>query len=119
MGLDMYLFSRLPGSEDRTEVAYWRKHPDLHGFIERTFYRGQEEFNCVEQPLTEQDIDRIQAAVRARELPLTSGFFFGNSYFEDDTEEERQRYDAEDIEKLEKGKDAIRRGLEVFYYAWY
>lgn len=119
MGLDMFLFTRRPGSEDRTEVAYWRKHPDLHGFIERTFYKGRDEFNCVEQPLTEADIDQIQDAVRARVLPNTSGFFFGRSYFPEDNAQERQRQDDEDIEKLEKAKDAIRRGDEVFYYAWY
>lgn len=35
MGLDMYI-----SDKDHQQIAYWRKHPDLHGFIVNMFAGG-------------------------------------------------------------------------------
>lgn len=98
MGLDMYLkgqkyFWGLNGirpKEDGFEVAehvlqlgYWRKHPDLHGYIVQTFAEGKDE--CQDIELCSADLQKIIAAIHAKELPHTEGFFFGHSD-ETDTE---------------------------------
>ena len=90
MGLDMYAFtteSEIPtvdfdAPEDRSELHYWRKHPDLHGWM-KTIYRGKggsdESFNCVPVRLDKADLDRLERDIKACALPPTQGFFFGQS----------------------------------------
>ena len=95
MGLDMYLSGekfiwtdfvdpqnnptedgyRLIGKELR--LGYWRKHPNLHGYIVRTFAEGIDECQCI--ALSDTDIERIIEAVARDDLPDTTGFFFGVS----------------------------------------
>lgn len=79
MGLDMYMV----GEEDGREVplAYWRKHPDLHGFIVKKLADGVDE--CQKIPLSCGDLIDIFHAVDEEKLPRTTGFFFGLSYPED------------------------------------
>lgn len=59
------------------ELGYWRKEPNLHGFIVNTFAGGKDE--CQDIELGKQDMLDIISAVRERRLPQTSGFFFGAS----------------------------------------
>ena len=87
MGLDMYLIGeryfmkpdRRRGElqSERYDLGYWRKHPNLHGFIVQTFAGGVDE--CQEIGLGDEDIRTIIDAVRDRQLPTTIGFFFGDS----------------------------------------
>lgn len=92
MGLDMYLegrtfnWDRGDNVEKRygfrvrgvmLDLGYWRKHPDLHGYIVQTFADGRDE--CQEIPLDEDALRNILAAVKANRLPHTEGFFFGQS----------------------------------------
>lgn len=95
MGLDMYLTGEkylLTDHENpdnnRTEdgfplkgkllrLGYWRKHPNLHGFIVNTFADGED--TCQQIVLTADDIERIIEAVTRDDLPHTEGFFFGQS----------------------------------------
>lgn len=95
MGLDMYLCGRKSLMENfkeparnRTEdghrvsiveidLGYWRKHPDLHGFIVQNFAEGQD--TCQEIDLGEADLQKVVEAVERGELPETEGFFFGSS----------------------------------------
>ena len=68
--------------EEASELHYWRKHPNLHGWMQKLYYEkgGKDEiFNCVPVALTGQDLDRLEADVKDGELPLTAGFFFGES----------------------------------------
>jgi hypothetical protein len=97
MGLDMYLTGEAlftPEHPNRRlkpyakegetyRLGYWRKHPNLHGFIVQTFADGVDE--CQEIDLTAEAIRSIIDAVKNRELPQTTGFFFGTS---DDTDEQ-------------------------------
>ena len=95
MGLDMYLTgekyfcvhpaeeARIPredGFEARSHIlrlGYWRKHPNLHGFIVNTYADGED--NCESIYLDESQIEEIIAAITAETLPYTEGFFFGAS----------------------------------------
>lgn len=94
MGLDMYLegqkFLAYIEEPDKQpiedgykvkerilELGYWRKHPNLHGYIVETFADGVDECQAID--LTEKMLGQIIEAVKARELPTTTGFFFGES----------------------------------------
>jgi len=129
MGLDMYVKEVVtPGftngvrdhNEDVTqEIAYWRKHPDLHGFIMSNYWNGPGDGNCQRIPLTVERVDAICDAIRAHTLPVTSGFFFGKSYFEDDGPDYRAEMDARDLAKWANVRAAILSGSEVYYVAWW
>ena len=101
------------------EIAYWRKHPNLHGWMERLWIDkgrpGFEEdaadrdpmFNGVELELTAEDLDALERAVKKRQLPKTSGFFFG-----DDAD---RHYYENDLEFIRKARSELFFGLKVFY----
>jgi hypothetical protein len=91
------------------EIAYWRKHPNLHGWMHRLWNeRGHSgDFNGDELELTWEDLDRLEYVVKHRELPGTSGFFFGNDA--DD------HYRAEDLKFINEARAEITRGWRVFY----
>jgi hypothetical protein len=95
MGLDMYLSGRkymrpdyeATGTERKEDgfrvdevkldLAYWRKHPDLHGYIVRTYGGGED--TCQEIHLDADALRAIQQAVEQEQLTVTTGFFFGSS----------------------------------------
>jgi hypothetical protein len=93
------------------ELAYWRKHPSLHGWMEQLWQKKNPEdmstFNGVELELTWEDIDELEQAVRHGQLPFTEGFFFGkpadNAYYE------------EDLKFCLNAKAELFLGLKVFY----
>jgi len=120
MGLDMYAvatswevpLSRQLEPHEYEELHTWRKHPNLHGWMEALYDEkgGTELFNCVPLVLTPEDLDRLEADVRAANLPHTEGFFFGES---DGSETE------DDLAFIAKARKALADGLTVFYYAWW
>lgn len=97
MGLDMYLHGnkyhwtdwqkppdqRRPMedgfelSEKTLQLGYWRKHPNLHGYIVQTFAHNID--NCEPIDLSADDLQKIIDAVARNALPYTEGFFFGVS----------------------------------------
>ena len=77
MGLDMYLKE---SAFDGT-LAYWRKHPNLHGFIVQNYANGVDE--CQKIELTLDNVKEILQACESDNLPTTTGFFFGQSSIED------------------------------------
>jgi len=90
MGLDMYLNgddffphdherrkSNPSTKREQVELSYWRKHPNLHGYIVATFAEGVDE--CQEIGLAKEDMQRIIEAIKNKQLPHTVGFFFGAS----------------------------------------
>ena len=101
MGLDMYLYGRkstyFSGSSEtvdgkqvtaiEVDLGYWRKHPNLHGFIVDTFADGVDE--CQRIPLDSEDIEKIIHAINEKNLPYTEGFFFGKN----DNSEAEQAFD--------------------------
>lgn len=81
MGLDMFLEGREITAGSKIKLGYWRKHPNLHGFIVENFAVGVDE--CQEIPLTKANLVAILEASEADKLPHTEGFFFGTSCFND------------------------------------
>jgi hypothetical protein len=60
MGLDMYLVGKTSDGTNK-ELGYWRKHPDLHGFIVNEFGGGIDE--CQQIDLNEECLKQILLAV--------------------------------------------------------
>ena len=91
------------------EIAYWRKHPNLHGWFEQLYREkgGEDQFNGVEIELTREDIDSLEQAVLDGDLPATSGFFFGDA--SDDY------YREQDLEFIREARAQLFLGLKVFY----
>ena len=123
MGLDMSArtTAEKPVSEvdfttaESAELHYWRKHPNLHGWMER-LYRAKggsaNSFNCVSVELKQADLDLLEAAIRKKRLPHTEGFFFGAS---DGSESEM----AEDLAFVAKARQALADNLTVYYTSWW
>jgi hypothetical protein len=144
MGLDMYAYVGRTGQRDEfyetadwdektnelvgpvskpVEIAYWRKHPSLHGWMEKLWLRkngfpstGDQQFiegrqapsfNGIELELSWEDIDELEHTVRHGKLPFTEGFFFGkpadNVYYE------------EDLKFCVDAKAELFLGFKVFY----
>lgn len=119
MGLDMYLEgdnfylydhprrkSSPPIKREVAELGYWRKHPNLHGYIVNTFAEGLDE--CQNIDLSKEDMQQIIEAIRKRELPHTSGFFFGESEDSDEQIAHDVAIFETAIEWLEEKTDAWR-----------
>ena len=97
------------------DLWYWRKHPNLHGWMEK-LYRDKggkdEEFNCANVELTEADLHDLETAINEVGLPYTQGFFFGQS--SGDNDEKRG-----DLYFIARARKAIKNGYHVYYSAWY
>jgi hypothetical protein len=120
MGLDMYAMittQQLDREVDfevqnAGELHYWRKHPNLHGWMEQLYYDkgGVQDFNCVPVVLTLDDLQQLEAAIVHHELPETAGFFFGRT--------QGDEYE-DDLQFIEKARKAIADGYTVFYDSWW
>lgn len=102
------------------ELAYWRKHPNLQGWMEslwkRRIHESNQEipesewgsaFNGIELELTLEDLDDLERAVTHGQLPATQGFFFGDN--------SDQRYFNQDLEFIRQARAELFLGLKVFY----
>ena len=97
------------------ELAYWRKHPNLHGWMERLWRskgmpgtgNSDATFNGIELELTWDDLDELERAIRHSQLPDTQGFFFGNPA--------DGHYYEQDLEFVNNAKAEVFLGLKVFY----
>jgi hypothetical protein len=130
MGLDMYAWRvksehalgdfEIARKDDDSgsevdELFYWRKHHDLHGWME-ALYRDKggdaESFNCVKVRLTKEDLDRLIGDIANRRLPRTEGFFFGNNPPDYDSM-------ANDMKFVALAMEAIQAGDAVYYDSWW
>ena len=108
MGLDQYAYvaskNNTSFDDNRQELAYWRKHPNLQGWMEQLWLDkgrpslhgvGQDNdydstFNGIELELTWDDVDQLERDIKSGVVSKlgTTGFFFGNPsddyYYEDD-----------------------------------
>jgi hypothetical protein len=132
MGLDQYAFARKGEPEkyidknwlgkdqefirypEKNEIAYWRKHPNLQGWMEN-LYREKggdaESFNCVDVELTLEDLNRLERDINKGALPSTTGFFFGS-----DSDE---YYKEQDEKFIDAARDSIINGYTVVYNSWW
>ena len=110
----------IPGKTKPREIAYWRKHPNLQGWMEQLWIRklanegktpGDSDwgssFNGVELELTWEDLDELERAVTHGQLPPTRGFFFGDGSDE--------YYRDHDLEFIKNARAELFLGLKVFY----
>ncbi len=99
--------------DDTIELATWRKHPNLQGWMQNLYYEkgGGEEFNCVDLELTLDDLNALEATLDEEELPETIGFFFGGNA--DD------HYAEADREFIVQARAAIKQGYTVVYNSWW
>ena len=125
MGLDMYAFAvskeksidqfTIAQDSENEELQYWRKHHDLHGWMEQ-LYRAKggtkESFNCVPVQLTVEDLDQLQSDLLSEKLPQTQGFFFGIN--PPDLESLK-----EDLMFIQKCRIALEEGKTVYYDSWW
>lgn len=120
MGLDMYA-TAIKGKvnnevdfdtnniQDYEELHYWRKHPNLHGWMENLYYdKGgkDDSFNGSDVVLTESDLDSLEQDIIDGVLPQTSGFFFGQT---DGSEKD------DDLLFITNARKAIKEGKTVYY----
>lgn len=123
MGLDQFAFT-ISDDGTKTEIAYWRKHPNLQGWMENLWeIKGRPglpedsepntmgDFNCVPVELNSDDLDDLEDAIRGSGLPSTVGFFFGND--SDDY------YKEKDLEFIKQAREALDRGQKVEYNSWW
>ena len=97
------------------EIAYWRKHPNLHGWMENLWQSKNpdvskdESFNCIELELTGEDLDRLEQDILSGQVAKleTVGFFFGDP--SDDY------YLEADLEFVREARFCLFMGLKVFY----
>jgi hypothetical protein len=117
MGLDQYAY--VAGKYDtdyddssRQEVAYWRKHPNLQGWMEKLAQEKglqYDSFNGVELELIWEDIDRLEKDIKSGQVSElgTTGFFFGDPSDE--------YYREHDLEFCVNAKAELFLGRKVFY----
>ena len=127
MGLDQYAYS-LASDGTREDLTYWRKHPNLQGWMENLWEsKGRPglgeinadgdamvnvgDFNCIPLELTREDIDNLEDAILNTAMPKTVGFFFGSD--SDD------HYREQDLDFIKKAKEALDGGLSVYYDSWW
>ena len=124
MGLDQYAFA-IDNNGEKEELAYWRKHPNLQGWMEDLWAEkgkpglddanmggmGFSDFNCIPLELTKEDISDLEDAILNNTLPSTVGFFFGSD--SDDY------YKSKDLEFIKKAREALDAGLTVVYDSWW
>lgn len=97
------------------EIAYWRKHPSLHGYMEQLWERKMQQegrddprtFNGIELELSWDDINELEKTIKAKKLPFTRGFFFG--------EPADDFYYDNDLKFCINAKTELFLGLKVFY----
>lgn len=139
MGLDQYAFARkgepiettedftyqdLDGNthteqqtsvsyEQEIEISYWRKHPNLQGWMENLWRSngGEGEFNCVDVELTLEDLEELEVAIERGDLPATGGFFFGEN--SDDF------YAEQDREFIREARERLANGYKIIYTSWW
>jgi hypothetical protein len=132
MGLDMYAYAAAnekqygefwengeydPDTKDYVntvvskpkELAYWRKHPNLHGWFHQEWESqgNTGDFNGDQLEIDWAMLERLESAVVNGELPATSGFFFGHGADE--------HYHKQDLEFIRQARAELFLGLRVFY----
>jgi hypothetical protein len=116
MGLDMYAYVANNANDQDSiesvneELAYWRKHPNLHGWMEKLAKSKNlkyDTFNGVELELTFDDIMQLEKDIHHGNLPSTTGFFFGDASDE--------YYKEQDLDFVYEAKSRLFLGQRVFY----
>ena len=100
----------------KTEIAYWRKHNALEGYMSelyRTKTGDEGVFNCKTLTLDSDDLDDLELVILRGELHETEGFFFGDCTKHDEECKEM------DLEFITKARKSLDEGYEVEYTSWW
>lgn len=102
----------VPGQTKPRELAYWRKHPNLHGWMEKLAERKNLEygsFNGIELDLTWEDLDKLEKDLQNGSVAnlQTVGFFFGDP--------SDHYYRDHDLDFIKRARAELFSGLKVFY----
>ena len=116
MGLDMMAYAVDPTvKQDKgVNIAEWRKHPNLHGWMEQLWRErtdSREDFNCQEVELTLKDLKALEVAIMMGQLPETTGFFYGTS--------SDSYYKSTDLAFIDESRALLKKGKKVFYNSWW
>ena len=108
MGLDQWAWARK--DEQKQEIMYWRKHPNLQDWMEDLYdlQNGEGSLNCIELPLSKENI--IDLHKEHRTLANSSGPFWGET-----TPEKIQQTE----EFISKALLLIEDGWQISYYSWW
>ena len=94
------------------EMFYrWRKHPNLHNWMETLYEQkgGIDVFNCQNLRLDIDDLEELEHAIQNEDLPLNYRFF-GLS---DGSEK------SSDLAFVKKAREAIEEGFTVYCTSWW
>ncbi len=125
MGLDMYAYAQdnpcqpdvdvQPEDPTKEEFAYWRKFNALHRWMENLYVSrgGTKTFNCIDLPLSKEDLKHLERDCIAGTITPTAGFFFGS----------QEPLETEDYEAITtfitQANEIIEAGRHVFYSSWW
>ena len=98
--------------EKPTDIAYFRKHPSLQGYMQKLYAKktgddNPDAFNGIEVELSEEDLKNLLGAVENNELPFTTGFFFGK--------DSSNYYKSEVINAIAESKIFLVMNRKIFY----
>ena len=121
MGLDMY--AQTVNNSGSQEIAYWRKHNRLHGWmcekwLEQNPDKHDYDFNCENLVITSEMLNELEDTINNKNLPETSGFFFGQDSYEDYSDPEFG-YKDDDEQFIKDAREAIKNGDIVEYSSWW
>jgi len=123
MGLDMYFLKIARGGKPDldpdacTEIKYFRKHSDLHGWLQDQWLKAQAgetdpyDFNCLYFKVTRKTLNGMKKLCDSKRKKKYEGFFWGESTGEDWLETR---------ELCDEIQDLLNDGLyDVYYYSWW
>lgn len=119
MGLDQFAYC-IDNNGEKEYLSYWRKHPNLQGWMENLWEskgrpnsheNSPNEFNCIPLELNHDDLNDLEDAITNSKLPETHGFFFGT--------DSNNEYKEQDLEFIQKAREALDGGLTVCYDSWW
>ena len=124
MGLDQWVYKSKVSidelaQDNHEEIFYWRKNPNLHGWMEQLWEQRNEDlvvnnpdmhFNTVYLELTIDDINNLEHQNENNALPETTGFFFGKSH---------ALHRDENRKFIEVARQAISEGNRIYYFSWW
>jgi hypothetical protein len=119
MGLDQFAFAKK--GKEKTELASWRKHNALQGWMENLWHergcpsknKNNGSFNCIDLQLNAKHLDLLEKDVLENNLPETGGFFFG----EDSRFDEYKKKIT--LKFISDSRESIKAGYKVFYSSWW
>lgn len=106
----------LKSNSDCRELAQWWRHSCLQAWMENLWVaKGRpsrdhdniDKFNGIELELTWEDLDKLELAVKDKQLPLAQSSSFGA--------ERSDYYQAQDLEFIKAARAELFMGLRVFY----